>query len=192
MEAFNKSIRLEPYKSGEAQTIQELLKLLDGVTFLDRNAQARSGAQHANRTNITHGDSSKKLYTMNFGIVKAYFRPKGQDLMLSRESRQPTKKPIYDLLKQLIKQHNPTFRYTSILVNNDVKTEYHFDKNNNGNSYCIGVGNFKGGGIDFKIDGKVKNINNHNKWLHYNGKDWEHRTASYTGNRYALIYYSKR
>ena len=97
MEAFNKSIRLEPYKSGEAQTIQELLKLLDGVTFLDRNAQARSGAQHANRTNITHGDSSKKLYTMNFGIVKAYFRPKGQDLMLSRESRQPTKKPIYDL-----------------------------------------------------------------------------------------------
>ena len=191
MDKFNSSIRLEAYKSGEAEIVKQLLTLLNDITFTDRNAQARSGAKNHARSNITHNDHSKKLYTMNFGIVRNYFKPKGQNLVLSRESRQVGKKPIWDLLKQLIRLHNPSFKYTSILINNDVKTEYHFDKNNNGNSYCLGVGTFSGGGIDFKIDDKVKNINNHNKWLYYNGKDWEHRTGSYTGNRYAIIYYSK-
>lgn len=191
MEEFNKSIRLEPLKSGGAVIIKDLLLLLDNVTFSDRNAQMRSGAKTHSRANIINNDKSKKLYTMNFGIVRNYFKPKGQNLVLSKESRQPTKLPIWNALKQLIKEHNPNFKYTSILINNDVKTEYHFDKNNNGNSYCIGIGDFKGGGIDFKISNGVKNINNHNKWLYYNGKDWEHKTGSYTGNRYAIIYYSK-
>lgn len=193
MEQFNKSIRIEPYKSGEREIVKELLTLLNNVTFRDRNSQMRSGAKTHSRANIINNDKSKKLYTMNFGIVNNYFKPKGQNLVLSRESRQPTKKPIWDLLKKLINTHNPSFKYTSILVNNDVKTEYHFDRNNNGNSYCIGIGNFKGGGIDFKVDDKqVKNIDNRDRWLYYNGKEWEHKTASYTGNRYAIIYYSKK
>ncbi len=193
MDEFNKSIRLESYKGGEAEIVKELIGILDKETFPDRNKQARSGAANHARSNITNNDHSKKLYTMNFGIVRNYFKPKGQNLVLSRESRQASKQPIWDLLKKLIKTHNPNFKYTSILINNDVKTEYHFDKNNNGNSYCLGIGSFSGGGIDFKIgeNDTVKNINNHNKWLFYNGKNYEHKTASYTGNRYALIYYSK-
>lgn len=179
--------RIEPLKAGEKELIDEAVSILEELELPNKNSKGST-----NRANILKGKEAMRgrtpIHAVNLGLVMDYKR----GLVLSRETRQKKYIPIHNVLKKLIRKHNPNFRFTSILINKDVGTDFHFDKNNNGFSYCIGIGKFTGGGVDFKIGDKIKNMDNKNKWLYYDGKSWEHRTATEQGTRYAIIYYNKK
>ena len=98
---------------------------------------------------------------------------------------------LYDMLKKLIKLHNPNFKYTSIQINKSVETDWHFDKGNVGLSYCLALGNFTGGGVVVRINPqKEKHYDNKRKWLYYDGHYLKHKSAPSKGTRYAIIFYT--
>jgi len=52
---------------------------------------------------------------------------------------------LYVLLKELIKIHDPTFKYTSIQVNRNVMCKPHTDTYNFGETVLVGLGRYHGG-----------------------------------------------
>ena len=106
---------------------------------------------------------------------------------------------LYKLLKKWVKIHNPKFKYTSIQLNKSVHTHYHRDLNNIGDSYCIALGDFEGGGIQIDFgdgeggDGFTKDYPNKNKWLLYDGHTYLHKSIKPKGRgtRYAIIFFSR-
>ena len=99
---------------------------------------------------------------------------------------------LHILLRRLIKEKDPSFKYTTITINKNVRTEYHIDKNNIGKSFGLSLGDFTGGGIEIKYDdNKTKFLDTHNKLILFDGH-LEHRTLPYKGNRYSLTYFKKK
>jgi hypothetical protein len=119
------------------------------------------------------------------GKVKWYF---GKGLVESKYNRRFP--DFFKLLRKWVKWKFPSHRWNAIQINKGVNTGYHYDRNNVGNSLCIGIGDFKGGGITCELKNGKKNIDNKNKWLVYNGKEIRHKTIPATsGIRYAIIFY---
>lgn len=98
---------------------------------------------------------------------------------------------LFEMLKRLVRLHNPTFRYNAIQLNANVQTEPHYDRNNEGLSYCLALGSFTGGGLMvYPEDSQPRRYANRHKWVLYDGKHIKHGSAPVTaGVRFALIYY---
>lgn len=78
--------------------------------------------------------------------------------------------------------------YTSIQVNKNYKTKIHIDKNNYGDSFIIGLGNYTGGHLvinSYKQDIKYYPII-------FNGALWRHGTNDFEGTRYSLVYFNQK
>lgn len=138
------------------------------------------------RSNIT-GGKKMEIKAIVLGKVRSY-----SESNLVNSSKNKRFPELFEALKKLVKLHNPKFRWNSVIVNKNLKTSWHRDKGNKGMSYGIGLGNFIGGGITFRINGKNKPMNNHNKWLYFDGNNIEHSSTSHKGTRYAIIYYHKK
>jgi hypothetical protein len=91
---------------------------------------------------------------------------------------------LYRLIKALIKEHNPSFSYTTIQVNKNVVSKPHVDKNNVG-PYVIALGDFEGGNLVIK--GKEYNIKN--KWKKFDGTQG-HWITPFEGTRYSLVFFT--
>jgi hypothetical protein len=179
---------------------EELLKMKEVIakfketkiptkTFKTKDSEGKV-KHNVGRVNVFGGKDKTeevKMTAMVLGKVRHYFK---SDLVNSTATREH--KELHKLLNELMKLHNPKFKYTSIQINKNVNCKWHFDKNNKGNSYCISFGDFDGGGIDMKLNGKIVNFNNKNKWVYYDGGNIEHRTAKLKGDRIAVIYYTRR
>lgn len=99
---------------------------------------------------------------------------------------------LFTMLKQLMHLHNPHFRYNAIQLNANVQTEPHYDRNNAGMSYCLGLGTFRGGGLVIYPENgdRPKRYDNKRKWVLYDGKRTKHGSAPVTsGERFAVIFY---
>lgn len=98
---------------------------------------------------------------------------------------------LHQMLKRLMRLHNPTFRYNAIQLNSNVQTEPHYDRNNEGLSYCLGLGTFTGGGLMvYPEETRPKLYANKRKWVLYDGKHLKHGSAPVTsGTRFAIIFY---
>ena len=96
---------------------------------------------------------------------------------------------FYEHLKQLMHSHDPDFKFTTITVNKNFKCLPHYDGNNVGDSYIIGLGDYKHGEIN--VEGKKYDI--HNKFLTFNGSKMKHWVEPWTGgDRYTLVYYNNK
>lgn len=91
---------------------------------------------------------------------------------------------LYERIQQLISLCKPDFEYTTIQVNKNVECQPHIDKNNVGNSYIIGLGNYTGG--ELIIENKYFNIKN--RWKKFDGH-CAHWVAPFKGDRYTLYSY---
>ena len=133
----------------------------------------------------------EKISAMVLGKVRAYDK---KNLVKSTVSSSGKYDELEMKLKELMKIHNPNFRYTSIQVNKSVETSWHFDKGNVGMSYLIGFGDFKGGGVVVKIrDDKEIFVDNDHRWLFFDGHHLEHKSAPVkSGIRYAVIFFTKK
>lgn len=99
---------------------------------------------------------------------------------------------LFEMLQRLMRLHNPRFRYNAIQLNANVQTEPHYDRNNAGKSYCLGLGTFTGGGLVlYPEDGTPpQRYDNKRKWVLYDGKHTKHGSAPVTaGERFAVIFY---
>jgi hypothetical protein len=173
---------LEKMNNDEKPLLDEILNILDNTKF-----PVKDPYKDKTRKNILV-EEGQKIEAFVLGKVRAYDKP---NLVNSVKN---IKFPLlFEKLKQFIKKHNPKFKYTSIQINKSVETPFHFDRGNRGQSYLIGIGDFKGGGVGVKTlpNLDVVEFDNHNKWLKFDGHTLEHKSLKKTGGiRYALIYYT--
>ena len=77
--------------------------------------------------------------------------------------------------------------YTGIQVNKNYKAKPHYDSRNYGESYLVGLGNYKGGRLcsnGAKIDIK-------NKPILFDGRIWKHWVEDFDGSRYSLVFFNQ-
>lgn len=130
------------------------------------------------RTNSGKGRSQPFGY-----VIKRFGLPFG----LSRHS---IKKP--KLFQKLItmgkKIENNNF--TTIQVNHNYECKPHIDGKNMGESIIFAIGDYTGGELCIKINGKYEEYNIRNKPLLFNGSLYEHFVKPITsGNRYSFVYF---
>ena len=144
------------------------------------------------RKNIS-SDPNRRAFAL--GKVYQYDRPR--ELVESRFNR--VYPELYSALTRLMRLHAPTFRFNSIQLNANVHTEPHYDTNNCGPSYAIGLGRFTGGGLvlypdkpsDKASDGV--RLRNKRRWVHFNGATTLHGSIPVTsGTRYAIIFFTRK
>ena len=80
--------------------------------------------------------------------------------------------------------------YTSIQVNDSLTCLPHKDKNNVGDSYIIGFGNYTGGELILHTEPEQRiDIR---KGFIFNGSEITHSTAPFTGRRFSLVYHTQK
>ena len=120
----------------------------------------------------------------------------GVGKMLSRKTQSPKYRELYlntkKLMDMYIKKHDRKFKFTSIQFNKSHRAAYHVDAKNVGESYIIGVGDYKGGElIVYDRHGKnPKKKNIKNRFFKFNGSIYPHETAEFTGNRFTMVFYN--
>jgi hypothetical protein len=80
----------------------------------------------------------------------------------------------------------PDFHWVSIQVNQNYQTAEHKDYGNRGESAIIGFGDYDGG--DLMIEETPVNIKY--RLVYFDGSLYRHSTASYTGNRFSLVFHT--
>ena len=130
--------------------------------------------------------SKSGCYSMNFGYVHQRYHS-GMKLSKCTLDDMDT----YNKLKNLIQNHDPSFSYSTIVVNKNLRCNKHVDKMNKGLSWITACGDYtggqlrvyKGGGNDTEyVDHDI-----HDKWLLFDGQN-PHETLPFTGNRFVVIY----
>ena len=177
---------IENPKSSEKPLMEEIDRLFAEIT----NFPTKDPYKDKTRKNVLQKEG-QKIEAMVLGKVRAYDK---KNLVNSSVSSSGKYQELESKLKDLMKIHNPNFRYTSIQVNKSVQTSWHFDKGNVGLSYLIGFGDFKGGGVVVKIrKDKELFVDNDHRWLYFDGHNLEHKSAPIkSGVRYAVIFFTKK
>jgi hypothetical protein len=132
---------------------------------------------------------NKKRLNIGSGMTQCFGKYKKRRQIELVESKNNSKYPeLYQLLldygNKYVIQHKSA--YTSIQVNVNYESKPHIDKNNIGNSYIVGIGDYTGG--DLLLNSYRHNI----KYmpLLFNGKRYMHSTRPFIGNRISLIYFT--
>jgi hypothetical protein len=174
----------EAPKKEEEPLLDEITKELSTMKW-----PVKRPMRDGTRGNVTaHEDTEIRAFAL--GKVRRY------DLPLELVTSQYNKKFPYllELLRRLVRLHNPGFRYNAIQLNANVQTSPHYDKNNVGRSYCLAVGKYTGGGLTLYADGgdvPTEVYRNKRKWVLYDGKRVKHGSAPVTsGTRFAIIYFT--
>ena len=114
------------------------------------------------------------------------------------KTTQKKNKLIYEAAIKLMKDYDPNFKFTSIMINKNIKYKKHIDRYNNNLSYIIGLGDYEGGNLllydkrknDRNGNGEiVESINIKNNFFKFDGHQY-HSTDDFTGERYTIVYYS--
>ena len=90
-------------------------------------------------------------------------------------------------VRRLMRAYDPKFRYNSVQINKNLRCAPHTDRNNVGMSIIIALGDFTGG--DLVYDGKPCVIRNRFKL--FDGSN-VHATTPFHGERYSLVYYTRK
>lgn len=134
-------------------------------------------------------DPNRRAFVL--GKVYQYDRPR--ELVESQYNK--VYPELHSALTRLMRLHAPTFRFNSIQLNANVHTQPHYDTNNCGPSYAIGLGRFTGGGLVLypgKPVGGVR-LRNKRRWVHFNGATTLHGSIPVaSGTRYAIIFFTRK
>ena len=143
---------------------------------------------------VTRKNIGSDLNRRAFALGKVYRYDRPRELVVSRFNR--VYPELYSALTRLMRLHAPTFRFNSIQLNANVHTEPHYDTNNCGASYAIGLGRFIGGGLVLYPDGRPSHgvrLRNKHRWVHFNGATTLHGSIPVmSGTRYAIIFFTRK
>lgn len=175
--------KLETAKPNE----KPLMKVIDEL--LNDIEKFPTKDPYKDKTRKTLVKEGQVIQSMIFGKVRQYDKKNLVDSAISRSEKY---KDLEIALRAIAKIHNPNFRYTTIQINKSLKSPWHYDKGNVGMSYLIAFGNFKMGGTAVRLqNGENVIYDNNHKWLYFDGHNAYHKTATSTGTRYAVVYYTK-
>ena len=174
--------RLEELKNAqEVQLAKDVEAMLSTMKWRERRPSKSIGRQNV------HGQSVEPYRAFALGKVRQYDRP-GELVNSQFNAKYPE---LLKLLRALIKEHNPDFKYNAIQLNCNVQTNQHHDKHNVGPSYCFAVGTYSGGGVAiYPTGGAPYVLRNRRRWVYYDAARTLHASAPVTsGTRYAVIFY---
>tara|TARA_R100000657_G_C4591729_1_gene50395 strand:- start:95 stop:571 length:477 start_codon:yes stop_codon:yes gene_type:complete len=152
--------------------LKEIYKLLKNTKIIG------SG----NRTNLNYGGS--RAYTMPCGLKWDYINSKYDTTAFDRDN--PT---IYPILQKFMNKYYPNIKYNSFQINRNFQTLPHKDKNNNGNSLIVGLGDYINGELMLYENDKIKKIDIKYKPYIFDGSKILHWTNNYKGDRYSFVSY---
>lgn len=137
----------------------------------------------------TRGDLiGYKGWTFNMGIGRR------RNLGLSEFSANSREPELFKLVVEYGNKILPTgFTYSAITINKNLKAKKHIDGGNTGFGGITFLGDYTGGGLYIydHITNKPTLYDTHNKLIIFNGANLAHKTESFNGTRFALIYYNQ-
>jgi hypothetical protein len=177
----NPSIRIDSHDH------DEILALLQSIDW--------NKAQNTSRRNVIRVDDPKtpknsrnKPYCMSF--------------IFGRNMKDPTQSlsywsiqypQIYAKFQSLLQKYDPSFTYTHITVNRNLRCKKHTDGGNAGPSYIAAFGSFRGGQLSIEPPGGGKpeiRLDLKSNFVKFNGKTQPHETMPFEGERFTLVYYT--
>jgi hypothetical protein len=187
------------------------LKLLQSMDWtMAKNTSRRNVIREDDRS--TPRNDMGKPYCMSFIFGRNMKDPSG------RLSYWSEKYPhVYRELQALMHKYDPSFQYTHITLNYNLRCKRHTDGGNLGPSYIAAFGNFKGGELIVEqqenvgagkdsvvdtcdlpltphVDKRTTTIDRYldlkSRFVKFNGKTQPHETAPFCGERYTLVYYT--
>lgn len=98
---------------------------------------------------------------------------------------------LIPIFREYAELHLPiNFFWTQIQINYNFQTPSHRDAPNQGSSYIVGFGDYKGGDLCINKNGKVFHKNIKNNPTKFNGAKYTHWTSHYVGNRWSLVFFT--
>jgi hypothetical protein len=100
---------------------------------------------------------------------------------------------VYSELRSLMAKYDPSFDYTHITLNRNLRCKKHTDGGNAGPSYIAAFGDFTGGELLVEKPGggmPATIMNLKSQFVMFNGKTQPHETLAFTGERFTLVYYT--
>ena len=154
----------------------KLLSLLEAHRWKTNVQRANiTGVDEERQKRWKRGKAGKACLSYTFGLVnKRCFKEPSTS---SISTKQPE---IYEALKDLAKQIDPDFKYTSICVNKNVQALPHIDKNNEGHSMIVGLGNYTGGELVVEYPEGDKVLNCKDTPCYFDGRV-QHYTKPFGG-----------
>lgn len=128
---------------------------------------------NGSRVNLTYGYEIPKI------LFFADWKHRGKSVGLRKYPH------IYEIIKTIIKEFDPTFEYNIIQINKNVRCKPHTDKKNKGSSLIFTLGDFTDGNL------VIENIS-HNIYknpIYIDGHKQSHWTEEFTGERFSIICY---
>ena len=169
---------MEQCLDSEKHVMQQIENELDHMKWPSRRTREKKGwSQNSNAFAL----GKVRRYDWTTCLVDSRFNVKYPELL--------------KLLHTFMSLHNDEFTFNAIQLNKNIETKPHLDKNNIGDSYCIGLGNFEGGGINIwngkDVSKSPTPFRNRRKWLRYDGAKNIHSSIPTTeGIRYAIIFFT--
>lgn len=98
---------------------------------------------------------------------------------------------LFDYLRCVIHEIDPHFEYSGIQVNKNIETKPHKDRNNKGNSYIFGLGDYEGGELMIEEDDKktFRKYDLRNTLLNFDGSRTHYNLPLLSGTKYSIIYF---
>jgi len=137
----------------------------------------------------TRGDViGYKGWTFNMGIGRR------RNLGISEFSANKKEPELFKLVIDYGNAILPSgFEYSTITINKNLKAKKHTDGGNSGFGGITFLGDFTGGGLYvYNKDNKPTLYDTHNKLIIFNGANLAHKTETFKGERFALIYYNQQ
>jgi len=101
---------------------------------------------------------------------------------------------IFDISNKLFSECSPEpdFKWTTIQFNSNQKSKKHKDKNNIGESYIIGLGDYTGGRLKVwhNENEDPEYIDIKNKFYKFDGALKYHETEDFNGTRLSLVFFN--
>ena len=148
------------------EAFSEILKELDRQPVAINNYRNKSGSGRS----------------QTWGVI-------GRRCLPPDASRMNWERPyLYHLLLEFGKKY-VSLPYTSITVNQNYQAAAHYDKNNKGNSFLVGFGNYTGGKLKI-LEGDLSGTYDINcKPIVADFSKMLHEVEPFQGSRYSLVYY---
>jgi hypothetical protein len=144
---------------------------------------------HTRKNLLKEGD--KYYYGFVLGKIRSWAHKDASSHEIRDSRRTHYKK--YEMIRDLAFEFGKDLDFTTIQFNKNYQCKKHIDGNNVGISTIIGLGDYEGGELLVYYDGEdaePTKVDIKNKFFEFNGSEYYHETAPFTGERHTLVYYS--
>jgi hypothetical protein len=175
-------IYIRPKLSNDDKVIlDKIYNELEDITIpTSYRKNSKSGSFHSIKTGVT---SQKDARQTSFGITKH----RGKKQTTSSTKKYPYMMPLF---KEFIDSHYPGFKFNSVYVNKNTIAKKHLDSKNTGESLLVGFGAYtEGKTVLYDSNGKENKFSIKSHSLIFNGSEIEHKSESFNGIRYSLVFY---